>query len=556
MRQPWLLIALAAAMPLVAGCSLVSQLLNSNSPGPPLLDGFDIVTGEPGGDVISRTVGIIADSHAHYLWGEPTLLQTNLADRLSPSAIRTPQGDLWGATMQAWFLEKAIPSRPIIHLGDAADIACIDEYTAFLTLMAARKQQDPTHPPWFQAPGNHDSNFYGNYYDFGDAWSRACSGHPLVKSMFVKWYLDALTSQTGGDGQPDIIPAALAPQLKALSGKIDIDVASFRPQPGMLASLAWSEATAPWKSFVVQELDLTAPRSERSVVAILLDTTVYDRPPVLVPFPGDINAGLTGDISDDEASIVRDWARAAHQKNAVVVLMGHHPYGALTGRGQQLLDELHQKYGAALYISAHDHSGKWSVDGQGSKVWAELNVGSLVDEPLEARTLRLSVRKNDGRIAVYSALNRLDDLVNQLGVEVPHCSRHDERWDDGPNTDDYYVSYRETGELAVSKTQRRILKVLIGAWKQYIDFAKRQPAWPAGWPTYQALDERLQSATKSTDVNVQIAALKDLARDTPPPPGLALRNYRICEGWWGTKYELMRRRDAATDDWGLVLPKE
>ncbi len=218
---------LGALVPLLLACA--------GSVGPPLGAGFDIRRGDPSGAPISKDIGLIADSHAHYLWGQPTYIQTNIADQMvSPSAIRTPEGDFWGPTTELWFLDKALPNLPLVHLGDATDIACQDEYTTFLTLMGNHKTTSKQ--PWFEAPGNHDSYFYGNYYEVGGDWSLACSGKPLTKPTFITWYLSALAGQVGPDGKPDVISEAHAEDLKKPTGDVEV-TAPFGS--GLLKAVAW-----------------------------------------------------------------------------------------------------------------------------------------------------------------------------------------------------------------------------------------------------------------------------------------------------------------------------
>jgi len=89
---------------------------------------------------LSRQVALIADSHAHYLYGTPTVIQTNVADWFSASAIRPPQADLWGWRFLRWTLGAIHADVPIIHLGDVSDISCASEFEHFLEEMAVRRR--------------------------------------------------------------------------------------------------------------------------------------------------------------------------------------------------------------------------------------------------------------------------------------------------------------------------------------------------------------------------------------------------------------------------------
>jgi len=521
--------------------------------GPSLASRFDILNGQANGRAASIPVGIIADTHAHYLWGRPTFIQNPLADRISASAIRTPQSDLWGPDTEEWLLDRLV-TTPLIHLGDAADIACVAEYDQFLRMMS--RHQAKSHQPWFSVPGNHDSYFYGNYQDTGGHWDAACDGsRKLVKSDLVKWYLSALAMQ------PDPKVAAIAGQLGAPSGTIDTP----KDRPGLLAAVAWKEyPSEPWRSWIVQELDLSIG-GQRPVLAILLDTAVYDLPPILVPGPGDeVNAGLHGDVGAEQAAVVRAWAATARKLGATLLVLGHHPYDSLMTHARDLLDELHARDGAALYVSAHDHSGKWGVIGHGLDTWPELNIGAMIDEPVELRNFRLvstdSTEAAPGRIAVTTPLHRLDsELDTGLGPDVPHCTRHKE-WEAKPGDPDFYVSYRQLSAFAIDDVQRNILTVILSSWRRYLQYVKSapgQPPWLGQYKDDTELDGAISEALKSGDVGRELALAKSLDIDASNRQVVdeTIRiQYRICQGWWGSKDELAHRRVPAVDDWSVILP--
>ncbi len=557
-----LIVGLALAN--LAGCSAICHLFCSDSGGTPLPAAFEVVSGAPQGDAISRTVTIIADSHAHHLWGKPNLLQTEIGDRVSPSAIRTPQADLWGPYFQRWMLAFGLKKRPLVHLGDAADLACADEYEAFIAMMDGRP--DAATFPWFQAPGNHDAYFYGNFHEKGGDWQAACAGStPLTKDLLVRRYLSALVGQPYRDGGTSILAGQ----------RLNVPTARFDDLGGggLLSAVAWSTSiSAPWKSFVVQMLDLTEPKQTlkkpRTVMAILLDTAVYDDPPTLVPVGkslpvvapiiGAINAGITGDITEAESEVVRSWAATGRAKGAVVVLMGHHPFSSLTARAQRLLGDLHAHDGAVLYVSAHDHFGQWKANLTDKSGWPELNIGSLLDEPVEGRFLQLSTL-SDGRIAAKSELMRLDALLKQTDPRVPRCRPE---WEAKSNEADYYLSYKQLKELDETGAQLTILNVLLSSWLRYFRFihsASGTGPWPEGWTSDQDAERALATTRESSLVGDKVNLLQKIARDADQRPVVdpGMRDaFRICQGYWGSKYERMGTRLPDVDDWAVVIPKE
>ena len=68
---------------------------------------------------------------------------------------------------------------------------------------------------------------------------------------------------------------------------------------------------------------------------------------------------------------------------------GHCPYGTLLPDALKALSSMLKKYREPLYASAHTHNGEYIARGgsQGSEGWLELNIGSIVDWPIEFRTL-------------------------------------------------------------------------------------------------------------------------------------------------------------------------
>lgn len=557
-----LAVFLAAAL-VVAGCC-------GKNLGPGLSTGFDFAAVAPNENatLLSTPLLVIADTHAHHLTGEPLFVTTNLADKLERSAIRPPQSDLYGPASLAWMLDQTQLKTPLVHLGDAADASCKDEFEAFLRVMRRR----PKLPRWFMAPGNHDGFFYGNSSEDpnGDAWTRACGdgSSPMTKADFVTAYLDALATE---DDPGARALAAARSSAAATTGEIAAN------DPGaMLIGAAWRiDRAAPWRSYVVQRLDLTRrARPEDSgpsvpqarVIGLLLDTSTFDLKPSIVAIPPVMNVGITGSLGPDEGSarpdfvparaILRRWADEAKREGATLILFGHHDFESLEPAAQRFLHALHREDGATLYVSAHRHDGHWSSIGSPDDAWPELNLGSMLDEPIEMR--ELSLRWTDsGRLSVVAPLLRL----NNPNLLPPECGTMQKEWEPAPNEEDYPLSYKLTGFYAPDATRSKILRVMLASYRRL--FTKLAfsagPGWPAGLPSDPPALAALVTATiAAPDDAPKVALLHELgAADEAAvfaSPEIA-GAFRVCQVYWGSKYETRGVRLPDTSDWTILFPK-
>ena len=226
--------------------------------------------------VTSRKALLVSDCQFHNLLSK-ALPERNLsAESLASTAIRPPQLDLFARDVMEWILDEGAGDAEVtLHLGDALDLACEGELMDFLEVMDASPR------PWFMAPGNHDF-FYFGVYDPTDRelWEEACfrAGTPLTKDRFVRLYVAALLRRE------DERSIALADAL-GLAGRrgedLDTLVAAipdaFEWQapvglPGLLDRIAWSiDVDRPWRSFLLQSVDMTRPGMEGfSIRALLL----------------------------------------------------------------------------------------------------------------------------------------------------------------------------------------------------------------------------------------------------------------------------------------------
>ena len=78
----------------------------------------------------------LADTHNSFPLA-PHELGTNnyVIDGIVGAAIRPPQVELWGARVLDWILRKPRKVDYVVHLGDAANIACTSEFERFVQSM-------------------------------------------------------------------------------------------------------------------------------------------------------------------------------------------------------------------------------------------------------------------------------------------------------------------------------------------------------------------------------------------------------------------------------------
>jgi hypothetical protein len=562
-------------------------VLTAACPAPNMSPSFTILhSPPPTPNQLSQQVALIADSHAHYLYGAPTVIQTNVADWFSASAIRPPQADLWGWRFLRWTLSAIHRDVPIIHLGDVGDISCAAEFGRFsdeMTRVQGRKR-------WVYTPGNHDGFFYGNYYGAKDStslWGKACSGSvPLDKTGVVVAYLDALEAE-GEVADPDPGLKEFADHLRA-HAKGPFRYRRLGNEYAFFQRAEWSlDDSARWRSWVAQEVDLSwsegpnqPPR--RRVYAILVDSAAYSKAPELIPLNevpilGTVfapNAGLQGEIPSAEIATISAWLADAAKEDAIVFLVAHHPFSALSDCSRKALGSLRAKYSERLilYASAHDHNGKWIVDSDGSTQWLELNVGSLLDAPMEFRYLQLlGSAKPPDRIGVYSPLIRLSDQWRQMtSPSAPHCDDHVE-WE--PVDAAFPIGYKNVAVADVGKTEDEILRVLLASLRQEvhtIPSVDPQASWPDAPNSPQfggdaAVEEAISTVMTSGTRAQKIALIQTLSprisarfsdEQSADGKGLRTRDYEMCQVMWGTKYERAGARKPGVDDTTVLLPPE
>ncbi|MHC4695203.1 MAG: hypothetical protein ACYTFA_00520 [Planctomycetota bacterium] len=571
----------------IVRCALVLLLCSATHCTPASLPPTWMIQAvEPRGDPLSDEIVIVADNQLHNIYSKPvTLYRTAYTDLLvARPSIRSALLDFYGQDALRYVASAKGQLYPIVHLGDACDFSCTGEFMSFFKIM-----QEATEG-WVMAPGNHDGFFFGNAHRSKNSalWLKACdnASEPMTKDRFVRYYLAALIAQRRDE------PQTLLGYFQSLGSRIresDVDdlvhqsaktLRRLIPDSGhwksggrtFLREIVWEiDERQPWRSFVVQRLSLRSPNDESAqhprVGAILLDTANYAAPPTLIPlFPVTVHAGHRGEMLETQLEIVREWL--ANSGGELTVLMGHHPYDWLRARTRKALSKLCGSPQVRLYVSAHTHDGDFIVHGKGDDAWLELNVGSILDWPLEYRRLFLG-KMEDGRVYIRSPRRTVRDALTGLIEETG------DEWQVTQNDDDYYLSHADLDTISARKTEIVLKKSLLATHRRMLDAvptAKCAKPPKDAWPTRPGTGRRVTSdeelrgliddAISSFPLEEQVSFLVQMKRfedarlEAATEDGCDYKRFRMLQAVWASKYDWARARKPYRGDTYIVLPEE
>jgi hypothetical protein len=514
---------------------------------PPSLDGsWGIPPQEPiGGAPASLDVAIIADNQIHHLYGDPVWLRSGLTDKLVSVTIRPVQLDYYAPAILQWVTENVGDRRPLIHLGDALNAGCVWEWETFLAIM------NQTGRGWVMAPGNHDAYYFGNGHFALDEWRRVCdegdgADGRMTKDRFVEHYLQALATRGVIN-----LPATLEAEGVQRASRAGTGATS---QPNFIdvEEVAWRiDRRRPWRSFVVQRLSISLPSSPEPVIVVLLDTSQYAQRPRLVPWWfGTRNAGLNGELLDDQISVVNGWLR----QGEVNFVMGHHPYGIITSQGKTAIDGWRHEPGMVLYVSAHTHTAQWFVRQGEQANWLELNVGSTTDWSPEFRTLYVEQADAVSKVGLRTQRQPVADLWDE------QC---EPEWEVDPDGPYYYIRYRDLTTPDPTRTQIALMNTLLAThgWVlQNIPSSAGNTHWPPGTSSdAEVLTKISGTMGGSSSLHAKIALARELrdfeaARAVESPEDK--KQFHLCQAMWSSKYDLDGARAPGVNDAYLLAPKE
>lgn len=445
---------------------------------------------------LTHEVMLIADNQLHDLFGRGApWVRTAAADTVVSVAIRSPQLDLFGSELVGEVLRAEEPAegqRLWLHLGDACNIGSTSEFEEFVWVMRG------AHGGWLLAPGNHDAFFFGNeHHSDIEEWDAASTGKALTKDRLVAYYLAALVLQPHAWARQ--LAESLGPEVMVLAAKKPGDReacvdrlrrleraihargdGSFRARGEFdgpyLRKAAWHIDTEDkWRSYVVQEADVTWPGAPATSI-LLLDTATYASRPALVKILFGKVAGVKGEVSDPQWETVDRWT--VELRNWIVA--GHHPYEELASGTRKRLDKLLTQ-GLPVYCSAHTHLG--AIHPREGSV--EINVGSLLDPPMEYRDLTL--HHTGGRAYVASRRYLIEDVLRERDLVLPP---HDHMAREG-DPDDYLAYAHWLSRRGISKywdslnalTAETVVKVtVLAAYGRLLRDVPTKSAEGIPWP--------------------------------------------------------------------------
>lgn len=563
---------------------------------------WNIRTSEPNGlELLSYRIMLIADNQLHNVYSKPVpIYRTAQTDRLVPSAIRSALLDFYGQDILRWAVTNS--KYRIVHLGDACDFSCTGEFTAFCEIMS--------HAPkaWVMAPGNHDGYFFGNENraPSNGTWTDACnnSGQPMTKDRFIRLYLMALAGQdqtellgleskasagrepentfrtylygessalamNGADNPmsfPSDVPSGLMPD----EGNWENETSRF------LRSVRWKiNRREPWKSYVIQRLELThsdqlnAATSRLKAGAILLDTCQYGLAPALVAVPpGRVAAGLNGEILEDQLRDARQWiAEESNAYDYTWILLGHHPFATLRSHARQGIDAIRKTARTPLFVSAHTHDGDFLVHGANDRALLELNIGSILDWPLEMRHLSLGLTTTHRTYVRCPRLSAYDRLANDLGN--PDGT---DDWQVSQEDPDYYLRHSHLDSMSAVETELNLKAALLATHKRmlrtiptdrYKNLLQHEKWFGDGVKSDADVIALIDAALSVKSLDCWVDLLLRLKEFEDARLSIAYEHdwndyiyFRLTQAIWASRYDAARARKPWRDDWFIELPRD
>lgn len=533
---------------LVISIIIAAFFMGCNGPPQSISSRYEILPEKPDGFAVSKRVLLVADNQLNHLYGDPVWLRNELFDHVVSVTIRPVQQDLFGQDILKWVLEYYGKHIPIVHLGDGTNMACMGEFESFCEIMNTARQ------PWVMVPGNHDAYLLGNlHYLEEDWWKNACmrAKGPMTKDRFVKEYLRHLKNQHEDfgkylDNHPD--------QGEWQSSG---DISTF------LRAVAWKiDKEKPYRSYVLQKLDLRRSDSDLPVYAILMDSAQYKNAPTLVPEPPiSYNTGLSGSMLSDQTAVAEQWLKNDPTGEKLTILIVHHPYAKLIESARSVIDRFRGKYRIPLYISGHTHHGQYFVRG-GDNGWLELNVGSIVDWPIEFRTFEIQQIKSDpDNLLFRTPLFRIPDIwENAVPPKKPQCNA--EEWEiKETDAENFYLAHNYKYKSSPKWTQKDLLVALLHTYKNLliaVESAEDNTVWIEGCESDGDILESIKKALTNKHMDEMtslLIALDDFDKRRKVKDSVVRRDYRLWQAVWASKYDKVDGRKPVITDPYIRFPK-
>lgn len=505
---------------------------------------FRAMSSAPPGTLWLGPITLVADNQQFHIGNEPFLFRSGFTDgKFSASAVRVPQQDLFGSSL---FTLVAADSRgTLVHLGDAMDLSCADEWDTFERIL------DGSGRSWFWTPGNHDGYFFGNFVGPQESWNSACktSSVPMKKDQILAKYLAHLQAQN-----EEARSKALDPAAGSFSCATDMACRGLR-------AAAWHiEGGATfYRSFVLQEIELPSPQgvslpAVRGASLILIDTSAYERPPRIALSESRLRyaAGERGHLGVAQLAVLERWLIAAASAGRRVILAGHHPFNDIDESDRTRLQALMAAHGVATYISAHTHWGTYySHPGTGSYAWLEPNLGSVLDYDAEFGELSLGVSdRSDRHLVRMKRIKLLSVVGGQRSAQLGITCDDNPQWFPRPADPDFFTNYKMTTSPSSAAVDKLYFSTMLAALDRYW---RCVPTLPAPVPLQdECVPQPAPTCTEGSEVSEVIrtalasghldemrrTALKLLQEDSVRAVNECQRRaYEVCQALWAAEYE-------------------
>ncbi|MDH3433555.1 MAG: hypothetical protein OEM60_06835, partial [Gammaproteobacteria bacterium] len=361
-----------------------------------------------------------------------------------------------------------------------------------------------------------------------------------------------------------------------------------------LRRLAWHiDKKRVWQSFIVQEIDISASSvdmapSRNPISILVLDTSQYGFQPsldhgflstiarILTFRYFDLQvAGEHGNILDSQEAATDAFTASMAADGRSWMLASHHPYDALGRKSSSPFDKLRDAGGIPVTLSAHTHTGEilWHQDNRREGDWLEINVGSILDAPVEFRDLQ--VHRLGDRLAISSQRHLLEDKLRDDGLIVDNHPEYRPVAGDA----DFYLDYTNGLFGTEEEADFMVKRILLAAYLRMLQhFEADHPDqsrtyWPSG-PDAQRLrsHQEVVNAARSMLAQVRIGEVAELTRflyelrefDRTRKFSNAvseqLRVYRLSQAAWASRAELTtwsaKTVDMDPDLSFLLLPRQ
>ncbi len=339
-------------------------------------------------DTLKYPILLVGDNQFNNIYTDPAILRNFYADKLTKVAIRPPQLDIFSKELLDLTLQQhKSKEKLVIHLGDALNIACLNEWNRFEDSLVSSVDKNK----FVMAPGNHDFYWYGVSAGQGSTlkqqWATACDNtYPVpndegneskrfTKGKFINRYLAYI---------PIYYP-------QDTTGEYTADTKDAFVQRIFVQRFATEHDE--YSSFLIQEITIPSQYRQKSLKGIVIDTANYDKRPLNVlgylQINGYRNPGNMAGITKAQQIIIEKWSEEHRKRKEKFMIFGHHPLEEFESKEKKWITDIIDKNPYAIgYISAHTHSG-YIVD---AKV-IEVNVGSITDYPNEVRNLHANASK-------------------------------------------------------------------------------------------------------------------------------------------------------------------